>query len=183
MDATPEEWLPVVGYEGLYEVSNRGRVRSLDRFIGRRFWPGKQLSLALHTFGYPMVGLSRQCDKRVVCVHVLVLQAFVGPRPPGAEACHRNGNPSDNRPENLYWGTHADNMRDMTAHGTHRNTVKTECKYGHEYTTENTYLDPAGRRYCRICLRKRASATRRKDPEKAREYVRRWRTARQRAKE
>lgn len=53
-------------------------------------------------------------------VHRLVLDSFVGPCPDGHEACHRNGNPKDNRVGNLYWGTRSDNQRDAVRHGTHR---------------------------------------------------------------
>ena len=51
-------------------------------------------------------------------VHRIVMAAFVGPRPPGKEVRHLNGDGSDNRISNLRYGTHAENMRDMEAHGT-----------------------------------------------------------------
>ena len=50
-------------------------------------------------------------------VHVLVLEAFVGPRPAGLQACHKDGNPVNNTPKNLYWGTTEDNGRDRARHG------------------------------------------------------------------
>lgn len=53
-------------------------------------------------------------------IHRLVLEAFVGPCPRGHEACHNNGNPADNRLENLRWGTREDNLRDIVRHGTRR---------------------------------------------------------------
>jgi hypothetical protein len=51
-------------------------------------------------------------------VHHLVLEAFIGPRPDGFEACHGNGDPTDNRVENLRWGTHEENHDDRAMHGT-----------------------------------------------------------------
>jgi hypothetical protein len=54
-------------------------------------------------------------------VHTLVLEAFVGPCLPGMECCHRDGNPANNRLDNLRWDTRAANRRDMLRHGTHRN--------------------------------------------------------------
>lgn len=123
-----ERWLPVVGYEGRYEVSDMGRVRSLDRLVatqqpkerktfkGRMLRPVKfgdrknYLAVCLHRDAKP-----RQTTRRV---HVLVLEAFVGPRPDGQYARHLNGEPSDNRLANLAWGTLVENAADQFVHGT-----------------------------------------------------------------
>lgn len=124
----PEHWRPVVGWEDLYEVSDRGRVRSLDRWIahqgGRRFHPGRILKPAPHNAGYPKVNLCRGKGdgerRECVYVHRLVLDAFAGPCPPGKEACHGPGGPSDNRwPESgLHWGTPEENNHDKVRDGT-----------------------------------------------------------------
>lgn len=127
-----------------------------------------------------MAPLNKRGNKRIVCVHILVLEAFAGPRPLGAEACHRNGNPSDNRLENLYWGSHADNMKDMTQHGTHRNTAKTECIRGHEFSASNTYLSPDGKRYCRTCLLAAAARFRQENRDKINAEQRRRRELKRR---
>lgn len=122
-----ERWLPVVGYEGLYEVSDLGRVRSLDRdHTFRDRWgvqrPRRirgQLLRPQVVFGYSKVPLNRQghgSDRQ--CVHVLVLTAFVGPRPEGLDTRHLNGVRADCRLENLVWGTKAQNEADKLAHGT-----------------------------------------------------------------
>ena len=55
---------------------------------------------------------------RIVSVHRIVLAAFVGPCPDGMEGCHNDGNPANNRIENLRWDTHVSNMADKTTHGT-----------------------------------------------------------------
>ena len=117
-----EEWRPVVGYEGLYEVSSLGRVRSLDRWVransGRRrtgvryFTP----SPSGKSRKYKKV-LLRNPDKQHL-VHRLVLEAFVGPRPDNCEARHLDGDPSNNRLDNLAWGTKAENEADKVKHGT-----------------------------------------------------------------
>ena len=117
-----EEWRPVVGYEGVYEVSSFGRVRSLDRWVkansGRRrtgvryFTP----SASGKNKKYKRV-LLRNPDKQRP-VHHLVLEAFVGPRPEDCEARHLDGNPGNNRLDNLAWGTKAENQADKIRHGT-----------------------------------------------------------------
>ncbi len=115
MDATPKEWRPVVGHEETHEVSSRGRVRSLDRVVKtpRGYWhyPGKMLKLSTaRKPDYPVVTLGGGKSARV---HNLVLEAFCGPRPEGYVACHNNGDPHDNRVENLRWDTYSSNNRDL----------------------------------------------------------------------
>lgn len=119
-----EEWRAVIGYEGLYEVSSIGRVRSLDRLHSTpsgkgRLYPGKLLSPGIEKrSGYRAMGLYKNNRGRMVRVHCLVLDAFVGPRQDNQVARHLNGNPADNRLENLAWGTRLENARDAQVHGT-----------------------------------------------------------------
>lgn len=142
-----ERWVPVVGYEGLYEVSDEGRVRSLAR-NGTR---GCILKHDIHVAGYPGVRLSRDNRKKHFTVHSLVARAFLGPRLPGMECRHLNGIPGDCRLENLMWGTSAQNSQDMILHG-RTNSRITHCPQGHEYSESNTYKFD-GRRYCKACNR------------------------------
>lgn len=152
----PERWLPVVGYDGLYEVSDRGRVRSLDRIVrngkGVRVAPGMMLTPYTSRNNYPRVSLKRNGKAKSARVHVLVLEAFVGPRPDGMVACHNDGTHSNNNVTNLRWGTYTDNNRDMVKHGVHWQARKTHCKSGHEFTPSNTYTRVGGGRKCRTCL-------------------------------
>ncbi|MBX9661624.1 MAG: NUMOD4 motif-containing HNH endonuclease [Nitrospiraceae bacterium] len=160
MDATPEEWRPVVGWEDLYEVSDQGRVRSLDRTThftdGRvRFFPGQLLTLYRSpgkARAYPRVELRRAKQHRTVNVHVLVLEAFVGPRPDGMNCCHWNDDPTDNRLSNLRWDTTSANQHDQVRNGRHANMRKTHCPQGHAYSPENLINEEAyRRRRCREC--------------------------------
>lgn len=147
-----EQWLPVVGYEGLYEVSDHGRVRSLDR--GSR--KGRVLSLRVTGSGHKTVALYLLGKPTGKNVHRLVLIAFVGPCPQGMEACHNDGNPANNHLSNLRWDTHKSNMEDKVKHGTHHETNKTHCKRGHELLKVN--LVPSNKnRSCLSCSRERTS--------------------------
>ena len=117
-----EEWRSVVGYESFYEVSNVGRVRSLDRYDGcNRFRPGRLRATPIDgtSTGYRYVSLCKNGIAKKLNVHVLVLEAFVGPRPsPAHEACHENGDRANATLKNLRWGTPESNQADKWAHGT-----------------------------------------------------------------
>lgn len=156
-----ETWLPVVGFEGSYEVSDHGRVRSVDRVIERRdgtLLPrsGQLLKQQLSGRGdYLTVTLCQQGRYRPWLVHLLMAKAFLGPSA-DLEVRHLNGNGHDNRVANLRWGTHSENMRDSLRHGTHAHAVQTHCRNDHPYTADNTYVwtDPktGGKaRHCRTC--------------------------------
>jgi hypothetical protein len=141
-----EVWKPIPEFEGDYEASNYGRVRSLKRAL--------PYMLKQRHHRYMNVMISMYGKYRPHLVHRLVLMAFVGPPPqPDMHACHIDGDPTNNRLENLYWGTAKENAADMRRHGRHRNGRKTHCARGHEFTPENTYRSPKkGERRCRTCI-------------------------------
>lgn len=118
-----ETWRPVRGFEDRYEVSDHGRVRSVDRLLKCRGdgvvrHRGRILSQTASN-GYPRVALGVGGGDSVRArVHVLVLEAFVGPRPEGMEARHLDGDRTNNRVGNLRWSDHLTNMRDKADHGT-----------------------------------------------------------------
>jgi hypothetical protein len=117
-----EKWLPVVGHEGFYEVSDHGRVRTIERQVNyknikTRTIPGRIRSTNALLKGYPAVNLSCGNKTKMRTVHVMVLEAFVGPRPSAAhEVCHGDGNPRNNFLSNLRWGTKLENMADRSKH-------------------------------------------------------------------
>lgn len=168
-----EQWRSVPGYEGYYEASNRGRVRSVERRAANgRLWPSIILKQCAHSNGHLQVHLSRHNSKRTHWVHVLVLTAFVGRAPGGMEVLHRDGNPGNNATANLKWGTRSENMQDQVRHGVHFYAAKTHCPKGHPYNDANTYNDPGSvHRKCRECMRaanKRTSDRRRTERQAAR---------------
>lgn len=109
-----EEWRPIKDYEGLYEVSNMGRVRSLDREIitsnGKKIHlKGKILKLQLNNSGYLFVGLNKH-NKKHFYVHFLVAKSFIPNLENKQFIDHINTNKTDNRVENLRWVTREENM-------------------------------------------------------------------------
>lgn len=154
-EPTHERWLPVVDWEGLYEVSDLGRVRSLSRRGGNnRLYGGKILKpTPINKSGHLSVTLCRNDVDTKALVHRLVLAAFVGPCPEGQEGRHLDGDPSDNRLIRLAYGTRQQNMLDIRDYGIHHNSAKTHCKRGHEFTPENTFMGEHGERNCRTCMR------------------------------
>ena len=108
--------------------------------------------------GYYRVRFARDGKMINASVHRVVLEAFVGPCPEGHEACHNNGNPSDNRLENLRWDTKSANALDRVRDGRDVHARLTHCPNEHEYTPENTDRRPDGSRRCRACHRARERA-------------------------
>ena len=128
-----EEWRPIEGYEGLYEVSSYGRVRSLDRYVvdsleNRRFYKGKVLSPAKDTDGYLKVGLSYNGKCKKCLIHRLAAQAFI-PNPDNLpEVNHLDEDKTNNRVDNLEWCTAKYNVNFGTAR---TRSIKTKVKKGY----------------------------------------------------
>jgi hypothetical protein len=120
-----EEWRDIRGWEGLYQVSNLGRVRSLPR-THTRYHPTLQMDSVFHSkgrvlrpgrkdSGYLIVVLSDMTNgrQRVARVHRLVCEAFNGPSPSDDHEVAHNDNTRDNNvATNLRWATHYDNVQD-----------------------------------------------------------------------
>lgn len=113
-----EEWRPVAGYEGWYEVSDQGRVRSVERVVPNGKGGTKRMKAKMMTCTgresqrYLFVTLCKNNKVKRFLVHRLVLEAFTGPCPTGMETLHGDGGPYDNRLVNLCWGTKEENSRD-----------------------------------------------------------------------
>jgi hypothetical protein len=108
-------WKPCPGYEGIYAVSDQGRVMRVAPGKGTRV--GRILSPVIDHYGYPFVNLSHRPKK----LHQLVCEAFHGPRPSLRHGvAHADGNPRNNRAGNLRWATQRENLADAIVHGTSR---------------------------------------------------------------
>jgi len=118
-----EQWRPVIGYEGLYEVSNAGRVRRSGPSMDGKARIGRILRPAPASHGYPTVVLWRQGRGRTETIHRLVAAAFIGLCPDGHEVNHINGLKDDNDVNNLEYVTFSGNkahqwaMKRRTASG------------------------------------------------------------------
>lgn len=127
-NGSPEEWRQVSGFK-FYEVSNYGRVRSLDKpRIGQGGGKkGRMLSLLVRErvrFSgekkpvHIQVNLCQSGTQIAELVHRLVLSAFVGSAPDGKEGCHNDGDATHNHLGNLRWDFPVGNHKDMSRHGT-----------------------------------------------------------------
>ena len=130
-----EEWLPVVGYEGLYEVSNLGRIRSLKDNHGKSRM--RYLKLSKASTGYFCVPMCKDGAEKRISVHRIVAKAFI-PNPDNLETVnHKNEIKTDNRVENLEWMTLADQNR----HGTRtERAIKKILKPIVQFSLEGEYL-------------------------------------------
>ena len=122
-----EIWKDVVGFEGLYQVSTLGRVKSLERRARngcgtrrvreRILKPGLMWKSKNTNKKYRIVGLAKEGTVVMQLISTLMLTAFVGPRPLGGQALHWNDISTDDRLINLYWGNIKDNAQDAIRNG------------------------------------------------------------------
>lgn len=138
------EWRAIPDYPG-YEASSTGLIKSTARIAFRLHMgtpthqPIKERILSQwirkDKNGRPvclMTGVSLKGINSVARVHRLILSAFVGPCPEGLVTCHNNGDPTDNRLENLRWDTEKSNSADAISHGTYRKPPVLRGKSNHK---------------------------------------------------
>jgi hypothetical protein len=153
-----EEWRAIPGHAG-YEVSDQGRVRSVDRWIeysdgrkaGSKAWfKGKLLAPGAVGRGYWQVALGGSAPNNYV--HQLVALVFLGPPDAGQEVRHLDGNKKNNTVPNLRYGTRSQNQLDRIAHGTHgrgeRNPMaKLTAQAVHEIRSRNVPIPALLKQY------------------------------------
>lgn len=157
---THEQWRPVPGYEGYYEVSDHGNVRSVDRKVPRGqnqlTVRGRKTGQFPNPSGHLITNLQRGNVSRSFLVHRLVMSAFGGPPTGDQIVCHNDGNPANNHLSNLRWGTYSSNVYDKRDHGTDHQVNKTHCPLGHPLAGANLRTRDAVRRGCKACNRAHA---------------------------
>lgn len=169
---TEEIWKPVVGYEGLYEVSSYGRVRSLDRYDSKNhFCKGRILRLQTAGRGYLSVDLSSNGKTKRFLVHRLVAEAFI-PNPYNLpEVNHLDEDKTNNRVDNLEFcnhkynlnfGTRTDRMRDTKIKNGYWTGLSKE-EYSKKYYRENKEK-----------INERQREYNQKNKDKKREYWKKW---------
>lgn len=140
-----EIWKDIPGYENSYEISNLGRVRSLDRIIIRRDGKkysskGKVLKQNTDKYGYNYVNLRKDYSQKSFVIHNLVTSVFIGEKPKGYEVCHINNDKSDNSILNLRYDTKRENAIDHYRTGNNKSNSKlstTEVlQIRHKYNNE-----------------------------------------------
>ena len=151
-----EQWRSVPGYEGLYEVSDLGRVWTAVRrgstcSTGGLVRGGMIRKPVVADNGHLALQLVRDGVRRHFYVHRLVLLAFVGEPPEGHEGCHENDDPLDNRLANLRWDTRSANRHDCIRNGRDAAALKTHCRRGHPLAGSNITRRRDGRRSCAAC--------------------------------
>lgn len=145
-----EEWRPVVSWEGLYEVSDKGRIRSIPRTNCKGVIRKPNV-----VKGYSRYHLTGDGRSETKLAHRMVCEAFHGPAPEGKNfVLHGPGGSQDNSKENLRWGDASENKADEVRDGTARHLSITHCPQGHEYNDMNTRKNGNHRR-CRPCDRER----------------------------
>lgn len=141
-----EIWKPIVGYEGVYEVSDLGRVRGVKR--NNILSPG-------YTGKYLLVVLCKNCEKETRLVHRLVATAFCERQAGQCEVNHINEVKTDNRAENLEWCTRLDNIRYGTGIERHAKVQTNDhrSKPVHQYSLEGAFIReyPSVREVVRSC--------------------------------
>jgi hypothetical protein len=150
-----EQWKPIPGFEGVYEVSDLGNVRSLARTNaqGKRY-KGKLLTPAtVPRTGIRQVVLFKDGARHSSTIHKLVLTAFVGPAPEGQEVVHIDGNASNNALTNIKWGFRSETSQGILKRGNHVHKRKERCPRGHLLEEGNltAYSVRVGWRSCLAC--------------------------------
>jgi hypothetical protein len=111
-----EIWKDVVGYEGLYQVSNLGKVRSCDFYRNgingfKKLYKGKILNGVIQKSGYIAYDLHKNNKRKNIRGHVIVAKSFFGDESKSKVVNHKNGIKTDNRIENLEWVTFRENVK------------------------------------------------------------------------
>lgn len=158
-----EEWRDITGYEGLYQVSNLGRVRSLDRYVESKiicksFIKGKILNTSFQKNGYVVITLSKSGKRKQFKIHRLVAQAFISNFENKPEVNHKDGDKTNNCSDNLEWVTRKENNQHAFDTGLNNNHSK-KLTDDEIRTVRQEYI-PYSRKYSTLTLAKKYKVSR-----------------------
>lgn len=146
-----ELWKDIPGFEGRYQASSIGRIKSLLRWRGTS---ERVLKPTINRGGYQQLILCRDGKHFTCAVHQLVALTFLGACPPGQQVRHWDGVKTNCHVGNLLHGTPSENNKDTVRQGLNWLAARGRCSRGHLYTPENLRKDvPAGHRGCLACHR------------------------------
>ena len=135
-----EIWKPIVGWEGLYEISNFGNVKSVDRYVVQRnyfrFFKGIPIKPCKHKSGYATVTLRNSGIQKIAKIHQLVMNTF-NPKKNNEklEINHIDGNTMNNKLDNLEWCTHKENLQHAS-----KNNLLSIYKPINQYDLEGNFI-------------------------------------------
>jgi hypothetical protein len=163
-----DDWRDVVGFEGYYQVSRFGHVRSVDRIVTverggtifQRKYKGRAMTYSRDSYGHLCCSLYKGGKRTTYRIHRIVLLAWIGPCPEGCEVCHGPNGKTDNSVDNLRWDTRSANACDMFRDG-NGNSRPVRRSDGREYfslaeAARDTDCNDSNIR--RVCNGKRKSA-------------------------
>lgn len=161
-----EIWRDIVGYEGLYQVSNLGRVKSLDKYDNKgRFHAERIKSQVNNGKGYLIVNLKHNGKQRMRTVHRLVAEAFIANPNNYEDVNHIDGNKENNQVDNLEFCTHRSNMLHAVKFGLHTKfgerkvlCVETGMIFDSIKSAEQ-WIGVKGSRLSNVCQQKRGAKT------------------------
>lgn len=142
-----EVWKPLCGYEGIYEISNKGNFMSLTRYVDKGDVIQKRVGRVkkqwLNQDGYPSVKLSRDGESKNVCVHLLVAKTFLGDMSDEYEVNHIDYDRTNNDVSNLEWVSHKDNVSHSSSVGRYRRSYgEDNPNYGNHKLHDRYMTEP-----------------------------------------
>ena len=141
-----ELWKDIPGYEGLYQVSSLGRIKSLDRIIymnhrsgkqAKHYYIGKILSTRINNIGYVKIDLIKNKNKKTFSVHRLVAETFIPNPEDKPQVNHINGDKTDNTVENLEWCDAFQNQQHALQIGLRKQRTLSLSEYQKQYYQKN----------------------------------------------